>query len=182
MPLLRRSPSHEKSRKPQPSRPTVPTVPTPPLSARAASLGLLFLAGYAVLLTITGLDLLLRLLTPLLSTGSLPTWAFTGFVASAIGSSGGLLLLRRFAVAARMVADQDRRASVRFAIPFALAVAVHATLVAGPLNRWGQAAPVIGSFVLGNFAILLVPFVVLAAMIATIGRSRANAWLNSLPD
>ena len=168
-----------------PRRMAHPTVPTPtraPLAARAASGALTLLAVYAGLTVLTYLDLLTRLLGPLLGGGSLPIWAFAGFIAAAVGIALGTLLTRIFYRDAQRMRDQDRRAAVRFVLPFMLVIVIHATLVAGPLSRWAQAAPLIGAPLVGVFAVALVPLMVLAAVVALLGRRQADAWLNALPD
>lgn len=164
------------------ARPIIPTPARPPRAARVATGALAFLAAYGALALLTYADLLVRLTGALLAGGSLPTWAFIGFGAAAVVLSIGTLVTRALWHAARQVRDQDPRASIRLVLPFTVVLIVHATLVTGPLNRWGQAAPVTVAPFIGDSAVLLIPLVVLAAVAATIARRRADAWLNALPD
>jgi hypothetical protein len=164
------------------ARPKLPDLPAAPLSARTASISLFLLSAYAALAVISYLDVLSRLVGALLSGGSLPNWALLGFVSSAVVLVFGSLVARTLYRSAKQMSDQDPRASIKLIFPFVSVVVIHAILVTGPLSRWAQAAPLIGSAWLGVFAVTLVPLAALAAVLATVARRQALAWLNALPD
>jgi hypothetical protein len=174
-----KTPSTPRSSRPAPR---IPGLGRPPAAARIATLALFVIGGYALLFGVSYLDLLRRLLLTVLAGGTLPAWALVGFVTGALGGVYGFLAGRSIIRAARRISDQDPRGTTRIALLFTAAVGVHAVLVAGPLNRWSPAAPFAGEALLGAFAVLFVPAVVILAAVATVARGRAQGWLDALPD
>ena len=160
----------------------VPSPGRPPVAARIAAIALTLLGLYAFLFGVTFLDVLFRLATALLSGGVLPTWAIAGVFTGLFGTLFGVTCGRRLLRAVAALRDQDPRSSARTGMALAAVVVLHATLVAGPLNRWSPAAPLAGEALLGSVAVFAIPLVALLAVVATIAHSRAQGWLHALPE